>query len=407
MIHTRLKIIQYFSLIVLLIPFQLTGQTFGKRFLLEQEVNKEPAKEDLIPQKISEQKFVLEEAINPEEYILGPGDKLGISISTDKVAGFELIISPTEDILIPGVGLITLHNLTLAQARDKIVNYVHENAYQNAKVGVVLINIRRFKVQIVGAVNKPGFYEITPVTRLDDVIEQAEGFHQLARESAILIKHGDGSATQVNFLNYIRSGELSQNPTLIEGDRVLIPFANIKTEGIVIRGSITGSGYDIIEKDETLESFLRRRAKFSEDADLESVKITRNINGVEKYITVYPEDFAETILKPGDQIDILSERGVSVIGFVQAPGGYRYFPGYSASDYISLAGGNTVEGDAGRAVVRHLDGSKEKGKDVIIRRGDVIIVPRTRQNVLFGNSSILQITASVFSIILTYIAATK
>lgn len=407
MIHTRLKIIQYFSLIVLLIPFQLAGQTFGKRFLLEQEVNKEPAKEDLIPQKISEQKFVLEEAINPEEYILGPGDKLGISISTDKVAGFELIISPTEDILIPGVGLITLHNLTLAQARDKIVNYVHENAYQNARVGVVLINIRKFKVQIVGAVNKPGFYEITPVTRLDDVIEQAEGFHQLARESDILIKHGDGSETPVNFLNYIRSGELSQNPTMIEGDQVIIPFANIKTEGIVIRGSITGSGYDIIEKDETLESFLRRRAKFSEDADLESVKITRNINGVEKYITVYPEDFAGTILKPGDQIDILSERGVSVIGFVQAPGGYRYFPGYSASDYISLAGGNTVEGDAGRAVVKHLDGSKEKGKDVAIRRGDVIMVPRTRQNVLFGNSSILQVVVSVFSIMLTYIAATK
>ena len=186
-----------------------------------------------------------------------------------------------------------------------------------------------------------------------------------------------------------------------------MPFGNIKTDGVVIRGSITGSGYDIIDTDETLESFLWRRAKFSEDADLESVKITRIVNGKETYMTIYPENFHETILQPGDQIDILGERGVSVIGFVQAPGGYQYFPGYTVSDYIGLAGGNTVEGDANRAMIRHLDGKSERGKDGIVRRGDIIVVPRTRQNVLFGNSSILQVTASVFSIMLTYMAATR
>jgi len=407
MILTRLKKIQYFSLIMLLVPFQLSGQTFGKRFISEKGTVVTTAQDERITQQSTRQEFILEKAIDPNQYVLGPGDKLGISIRTDKVVSFELIISPTEDILIPGVGLITLHNLSLSQARDKIVNYVRENAYQNAKIGVVLANIRIFKVQIVGAVNKPGFYEVTPVTRLHEVIEMAKGFHQFAREFDMKIVHSNGLETVVNYLDYIHTGNLANNPSLIEGDRIIVPFANVKTEGVVIRGSISGSGYDIIEKDETLDLFLRRRARFSKNVDLENIIITRNINGVEKYINVFPEDFAETVLKPGDQIDILSERGISVIGLVQAPGGFNYFPGYSISDYISLAGGNTVEGDASRAFLKHLDGSIEKGKAGTVRRGDVIIVPRTRKSIMFGDGSILQIIASIFSVILTFIAATR
>ncbi|MCK4447353.1 MAG: SLBB domain-containing protein, partial [Candidatus Marinimicrobia bacterium] len=190
-------------------------------------------------------------------------------------------------------------------------------------------------------------------------------------------------------------------------DRIFVPFGDVDKEGVVIRGSIAGSGYDIIQKGETLGDFLQRRAKFSTNADLESVTITRIVNGKEKFLTIFPKDFKTTVLKPGDAIDILSERGVSVNGFVQTPGGYTFFPGYTSSDYINLAGGNTVEGDPNKSTVRHLDGTIEKGQSVLIRRGDVVVVPRTRKSVFFGDSSILEISAALTTVILTFIAATK
>jgi len=389
-----------------IMTFHLSGQTYGKRFLLEQKKEEQSQKEQQLPKIESEQRFVLDRAIDPDTYRLGPGDELGISISTDQVVTYNLVVSPSLDLLIPGVGVVDLKQVTLSEAREIISRYIRD-AYKNANIGVVISNIRKFKVQIAGAVNNPGFYEITPETRLHEIIEQAEGFHQLAKEMDIQVKRADGEVSKIDYLQYIRRGDLTNDPKFAEGDQIIVPFGNIKTDGVVIRGSITGSGYDIIDTDETLESFLWRRAKFSEDADLESVKITRIVNGKETYMTIYPENFHETILQPGDQIDILGERGVSVIGFVQAPGGYQYFPGYTVSDYIGLAGGNTVEGDANRAMIRHLDGKSERGKDGIVRRGDIIVVPRTRQNILFGNSSILQVTASVFSIMLTYMAATR
>ncbi|MDD5231590.1 MAG: hypothetical protein PHC43_09695, partial [Candidatus Marinimicrobia bacterium] len=114
-----------------------------------------------------------------------------------------------------------------------------------------------------------------------------------------------------------------------------------------------------------------------------------------------------TTLKAGDAIDILAERSVSVNGFVQSPGSFYFFPGYTALDYINMAGGNSIEGDIDRTIVRHLDGNIENISSATLQRGDVIIVPRSWKNVAYGELSVLQIIVSVSTVILTFIAAMK
>jgi len=351
------------------------------------------------------QEFLLENRIDPDKYVLGPGDRICISVITEQVQYFEVVISPTEDLIIPGIGIINVSRLTIGQVQQKIETYIKEKVFQNAKVSVGIKNLRSFKVQIIGAVRKPGFYKVTPVDRLDDLLSMAGGVHQLAREFNITIKHKDNSEIKVNLLDFFRTGNLDNNPTLTEGDQVIIPYANIQEEGIVIRGSITGRGYDIIEKNETLESYLWRQANFNENADLESVLIERETKGKKEFIRVLPVDFSNVTLKAGDQIDILSERGISVGGFVQRPGQYNFIPGYNYADYISLAGGNTIQGDVKKAVVLHLDGKKEKGETASIERGDVIFVPQNRKDIWIGQESIIQLMTSILTLILTFIAA--
>ena len=199
-------------------------------------------------------------------------------------------------------------------------------------------------------------------------------------------------------------GDLVNNPTFLEGDKIVVPFGDVEKEGVVIRGSISGRGYDIIEENETLEHFIKRRAKFHQNADLENITITRFVDGKELFLEVRPKDFKTTVLEAGDNIDILWERGVMVNGFVQAPGGYAFFPGYAAADYINLAGGNTLEGNPDNVIVHHLDGTVEEGQSVVVRRGDIIVVPRTANSVLFGDSSLLQIVAAISTLVLTYLA---
>ena len=283
-IKSQIKIIIVFISICFAF-FRLSGQTFGKRY--EGSLEQEKETKEMLP--LNEQKegrFVLEKAINPDQYILGPGDKLAISILAEEKVNVIITVSPIGEVFIPYVGVISVNKLTFNEAKDRIITYIKTEALHNAKITVTLEDVRKFKIQITGAAIEPGFYDITPLTRLSEIIKQAKGFHQLAKEFSIEVIHESGEIDIINYLDYVRNGNLNNNPTFLEGDKIYVPYGEVKSEGIVIRGSVTGRGYDIIDKGETLESFLNRRAEFDENADLDMVVITRNVNNREQTIVI-------------------------------------------------------------------------------------------------------------------------
>ncbi|MCF7823966.1 MAG: polysaccharide biosynthesis/export family protein [Candidatus Marinimicrobia bacterium] len=380
----------------------INAQSFG-RLDLDQQKDQHGESETL---QASEEQFAFEREIDPNEYILGPGDKLGLNILTSGNMTYTLTVTPTGDLFIPGVGVCHIAGLTLAKASQVVHEFIQTQAFPGVKTNLVLINVRTFKVQIVGAVNKSGFVEINPLERLSDVIQKSNDFHQLAQEFNIKVVRENGESTTINFLNFLREGDLEHNPIFHEGDKIIVPFGDMKAEGIVLRGAVKGSGYDIIEPNELLGSFLQRRVNFNPNADLESVVITQVIDGKTVYTTIEPQNFFSTELHAGETIDILWEKGVMVNGFVLNPGGFSFFPGYTAADYITMAGGNATNGNPNRCSVRHRDGNEETGQGVLVRRGDVIVVPRTLKDSVIGEISALQITVSLVTIYLTFLATT-
>ena len=348
----------------------------------------------------------IEKTIDPETYIIGPGDQLGISINTLENFNFIINVGPAGDILIPTVGVIDVDNMTLKECCESIKNFVKTEAYQTAEVYVYLQNIRQFKIQIAGAVNKPGFFIVNPFTRLHEVIEMAEGFHPFAKEFEIEILN-ENNKTIINYLNFVEKGDLENNPQFSIGDRIYVPFGNFQIEGVSIRGIDGINKYDIIQKEETLGQFLKRNDASFVDLNFDKVVIKRYGDSKEEINFVKPDELFSFQIQPGDIIEHIIEQGVSVNGFVQVPGGYKYFSGYTCADYIGLAGGNSKEGNIRKAIVKHADGTIEKGISVIIRRGDQIIVPRSISQWLVGNSSIFQIIATMASVYMSYLAATN
>ena len=382
------------------IPWGINAQTYG-RMNIESQISSQEETQAL---ESFEEKFALERAIDPVTYVLGPGDELGLNILTSENITWPLIVSPSGKLLIPSVGVIHVGGKTLQQGINLVEQFIKERAFPKAQVSMTIVNIRSFLLQVSGAVNRPGFVKVTPVMRLHEVVRKAGNFHQLAREFDITVRSISGEEYKVDYLQFILNGNLEHNPTFQEGDKLIIPFGDVEKEGVVIHGALSGRGYDIITPSETLENFLWRKARFRENADLENVIITRQKNGKEEHLRIQPERFSSIVLKPGDTIDILRERGVSVNGFVQIPGGFQYFPGFTAADYINLAGGNTTEGNPNRVLIRHLDGSSNRGQDVLVRRGDIIVVPRNLKSSIFGDSSLLQIGTALLTVYLTYLA---
>ena len=200
------------------------------------------------------------------------------------------------------------------------------------------------------------------------------------------------------------NGDLESNPTLIEGDHIKIPFGNIDENGIVVRGSIAGAGYDIVAPGESLEDYIRRQVIFQNNTDLQNITLSRTSKGGVNHMVIRPDEFHETILMAQDEINFMWERGVMVTGFVRSPGGFSYFPGYSVSDYVALAGGNAPNGNPRATIIRHINGYSDKGLETQVVRGDVIYIPRTGKDIYFGDLSVLQVITAALSIYLAYLA---
>ena len=349
----------------------------------------------------------LERAISPDKYIMGPGDELGISIIMGENLAFSVKVTPTGDIFIPSVGLVYISGVSLNAARVEIKKFIIENAFPNAKVSIALLNIRKFQIQVIGAVKNPGFVEISALDRLDKVVLAAGGFHPLAKEYEITINRKNGTIENVNFLNFIRSGFLVSNPTFLESEIIKVPFGDVSSNSVSLRGQVDNNGYDIIEPNETLLGFLNRSINLIDNSNLQSIIITRFIGKKEQIIQVPHTDFSNFILYNGDIIDIARDDGIMVNGFVQNPGVYNYFPGYLAYNYISMAGGNTKDGSIKKMKIIRKDGTISRKSELKLKRGDVIIVERSAINTFAGSMSILQIVSSFLTIYMTYLSASN
>lgn len=384
-------------------------QDFGrlKTPLIEDEQQEQEQEQEPVPWlNMQSEVIALEKAIDPTAYVLGPGDEIGLNILTHETITISLVVTPTGDLFIPSVGVCHVAGLTLSEAIEKVRLFIHEKAYPKAQSHMVLLNTREFKLLVSGAVNLPGFVIITPLTRLDGAVAQAEGFHQLAKEFEIEITRKNGQSEIINFHKYLLDGDLSANPTFLEGDRIRIPFGEIVDNGIVVRGSITGAGYDIISDGETLGNYIKRQVVFSNNTDLENVTISREASSSASHLIIDPNDFNSTVLHAGDVVNFMWERGVTVTGFVQDPGGFTYYPGFSVSDYISLAGGNMPNGNPRRATIHHLDGRIDRSETTVLLRGDIIYVPRTNKDIFIGNMSVLAVVTAMLTIYLTYLRTT-
>ncbi len=84
------------------------------------------------------------ESIDPDEYIVGPGDKIFISINGLEEIPLTVRINHDGILYIPKVGGIDLKNTTLTGAKTKILNAINKY-YKNVDVFISLINIRKIK----------------------------------------------------------------------------------------------------------------------------------------------------------------------------------------------------------------------------------------------------------------------
>lgn len=363
------------------------------------DVTKELSNLPQIPTNLTTD-FVLEQAVNPDQYVVGPGDLLLIGIWGNLPITFTQPVLADGGIAIPKVGVFNVQGQTLTACQELLAEKVAKY-YKFDDFTVNLAQPRQFRVLVLGEVVQPGGYTVTSVNRLDYLLELAGNISSSGSWQRVTIQHIDGSETTVSLLDFFLRGDFDQNPFLGDGDRVIVHQAD---NAITMRGAINlGTPQRVIDRPQTrnpaqvripssvkkvmayelneattlVELFDHFRG-FGVDADLMHVAYE---SGSTKEIVdlTQPETIPDISLKPGDIITIPeTENVVYVTGAVIYPGPYPYVPNLTVQDYVSMAGGvDPRYGQTDGWKLINLSGKKqETSKQAIPQRGESIEVGR-------------------------------
>lgn len=213
----------------------------------------------------------LDKKIDPDEYIVGPGDQFTIylwgQIDKPQIA----TVNPEGKLLVPYVGPIDVSDLSLTEAKQTVLRRVQER-YRNIQVSVELSSIRRFLVYVTGQVNSPGIYRLSAVSRVLDAINNAGGLGGGASRRNIGIYRQNGDTLHADLVRFLRLGDLKTNPYVTMGDIIHVPSQG-KTVGIA--GAVNLPGTYEFKEGETLEDLVDLSAGFVGNARRDSTELVR------------------------------------------------------------------------------------------------------------------------------------
>ncbi len=377
-----------------------------------------------------------EGSVNPDEYIVGPGDKIFISINGIEEIPLSLFINQEGILYVPKVGGIDLNGLTLRKAKLKILKSI-DTYYKNVKIFISLTNFRKIKVSLLGDVKKPSTFVLSANSRLIDLVVNSAGLSTTSNLRNIRIIHRDSTEQEYDLLSFLRLGKRADNPLLREGDVVMVDKVD---KVISIYGMIKYPGiYEFVEG-ENVDHFITIAGGLLAKARSDSIEVVRfNDDGKTQVSHYYTLSEIKTTNMPmhfGDQIlireipDYFDPRFVQVQGYVNFPGYYKINKDQTyLTEIINEAGGfrkdaslidatltrhsGTTENDPEferlkvmqradmtddeydyfKAKSRQREGKVvvdfnalfrlgDKSEDLILKRGDVIEVPEAKDYVI-------------------------
>jgi polysaccharide export outer membrane protein len=283
------------------------------------------------------------------DYLIGPGDVLEISVAgVDEIKSVSERVTAEETISLPFVGIVETRGLTDKTLRSEIRRRLETNYVRDPQVSLFVKEFRSRQVAVIGAVQKPGLYNLASgADTLLSMISQAGGMTQVAAERILLIPAEPAEPERAKEIIASLPDQLIRHdpaPLVLKG-----------LEPIVI--------------------------------NLDSI----NRNGNEMYLGLPA--------RPGDVVMVPGGGEVLIQGWVNKPGAYKISSGLTILGAVAAAGGVSFPADSSSVelirtnkqghkstLVADLDSIKRGAQpDLPLREGDVIdVVSSSPKLVAYG-----------------------
>ena len=177
----------------------------------------------------------------PDDYVLGPDDRVVLIITGDVEETYELVVTREGFVVVPFVGRISVANLTMAEFRNLLRNRLADSysgiTRGTTSVEVTLTQLRTIQISVTGEVAQPGAYIMASVATVTNALYAAGGPTVLGSLREIKVLRRSGDDTSLDLYPYLLAGDVTGDVVLRQGDVVFVPLRGrrVQLHGSVVR----------------------------------------------------------------------------------------------------------------------------------------------------------------------------
>ena len=236
------------------------------------------------------------------EYKIGPKDLLEISvIGVQEISKVVVRVSEEGRITLPLLGEVAVGNLTKFEVEKKLAGLAGEKIVLNPQVTVHILEYLSRRVQVIGAVEKPGPFELLGRQTVLAALSEAGGLTRDAGEEIIILRQlpaGETTSIRIPVDGLFIQGDPKLNVVLEPGDVVNVPVDKPVT--IYVFGQVRNPGALQVKRSSlpALTQAIAQAGGFTDRANRKKVQIRRkDASGKELEIIVNVRDILKGKLK--------------------------------------------------------------------------------------------------------------
>lgn len=297
----------------------------------------------------------------PQNYVIGPDDRLLIDLNGDNEASYNLPVSVDGIITLQFVGRISVAGLTIEQATSKIKSALSSTypALRSGRtsVAVNLGNIRSIKIIMTGQIVKPGTYTLSSLSTIYNALYASGGPSQNGSFRNIQLIRNNKVVKTIDVYDFLLKGIQQGNIRLQDQDVINIPVFDRRVE---ITGEVKHSALFEVGKNESLQDVINFAGGFTTQAYTAKIKAFQNTDRDRKISDISASEFKTYLPRNGDKyiIEAILDRfanRVEIIGSVFRPGVYELEKGLTLRGLINKSDGLTEDAFLNRGYINRLN----------------------------------------------------
>ena len=239
------------------------------------------------------------------DYQLGTGDLVEVSVfDIPELSKIKARIGAEGLMTLPLAGPVAAGGKTAMELEQAIKTALGSRYIRDPQVSVFVLEHHSHRISVLGAVKKPGVFEVSGPRSVVDMLAMAEGLTEQSDQVVYLIRKvaksfaapespgaqsqtaSDEKTTQeavleIDLEQMLVNGKEALNAPLQSGDVIHVP----KAGSFFVGGAVTKPGAYLLKgRDVTVDQAIIEAGGVTRVADFEGVKIFREIKGQKKQV---------------------------------------------------------------------------------------------------------------------------